>query len=710
MSETVRGILSRSKNLITSFVAGPKDKPADKARLAFASTDEVIAGLHTSTRSDTSSQCDDKVNEDEEEATTPKPPVKITTNRPTTEDGKVNNIELVVDEISEGAAEQRKTEKAMVKRAAFKVLCRNLQWHESGKGKGFKFVNYQNFQKKYSEEFRTLISMGMNYANLGIWLHDYLEVDTEAEKFGLRETKPRYFSEWLTVLTTMGADPGEEEEVREPTKEELESGSEDEDSGEYEELEEESSAEEKVKTEATNKTTIQQSTNKPHPATLATLKEDKRQRLEKSAKEIELDFYKHSRRESATELCSTMISGPKMVRRTTIKSQPKTLESIPKVIQRDTSMEGSIIIDQSAILMNSLIEAMQMNTNLEGIIEPLKNTVRDPMEWFSHYDMITGARNWSSEIKARMLRTKLKGTSARVFKSLSPAEQNDYNTVKKRICEELRPRDSKLTASVDYFGAKQKIDESVGDFEHRLSKLRKRADLKIDNERMVEIFISGLLPQLRVSCAQFRHANYDEVVLAAKDHEQILPSPEEVEINAINSRFEAGKTEKYSKPVCFYCKAEGHTKTDCKKWKEIIQECRIVGKCFSCQKTGHLAAQCPEKKKLLSSYPVETGVTASLGNSSCQIETKTTIIDSLKKSNQIKGTVLAKIRGPEVDQSVQLVTGLAERTVHVGLGTSARVNLQIDAPAMQGNTNSLSWSRLGKGLRASRDNRWISAS
>ncbi len=151
-----------------------------------------------------------------------------------------------------------------------------------------------------------------------------------------------------------------------------------------------------------------------------------------------------------------------------MKSQAKNLDSMPKIAQGNTTTRQ---FDHSAKLINSLIESMQMSTNLGGIIEPLKNSVRDPMEWFSHYDMVTGAPNWSSEIKARMLRTKLIGTSARVFKSLSNEEQNDYSTDKKRICEELRPRDSKLKASVDYFGAKQKIEESVGDFEYRLSKL-----------------------------------------------------------------------------------------------------------------------------------------------------------------------------------------------------------------------------------------------
>jgi len=124
---------------------------------------------------------------------------------------------LVCDEVSAKASTAKK-QNVVVTRAAFKKLCKNLQWHET-KGKGFKYVNYQNFIKKYPNEHRVLSNLGMTFAQLGVFIHDFLEADAQAEESGIRETLPKYYSEWLVVLKQFD-EGGHEEDADEPTLEE----------------------------------------------------------------------------------------------------------------------------------------------------------------------------------------------------------------------------------------------------------------------------------------------------------------------------------------------------------------------------------------------------------------------------------------------------------------------------------------------------------
>jgi len=83
------------------------------------------------------------------------------------------------------------------------------------------------------------------------------------------------------------------------------------------------------------------------------------------------------------------------------------------------------------------------------------------------------------------------------------------------------------------------------------------------------------------------------------------------------------------------------------------------------------------------------------------METKATIKDSLKLSNQNKGTVLAEVKGPKIDQSLRLEKRLAEREKEVGADVSDRVNTQVKTTTKQ----DTSWNRLGNSLRTSRTSR-----
>lgn len=111
------------------------------------------------------------------------------------------------------------------RRTAFKRLCNNLKWTESALGRGFKFTNYENFKKKYPAESAVLIECGMSFAHLEIFIHEFLTTDPEAEAFGIRETHPRYWSDWLSVLTKFTSTDPHEDEL-EPSKAKLASSGE----------------------------------------------------------------------------------------------------------------------------------------------------------------------------------------------------------------------------------------------------------------------------------------------------------------------------------------------------------------------------------------------------------------------------------------------------------------------------------------------------
>ncbi len=351
---------------------------------------------------------------------------------------------LIVDEVSERTSKARKI---AANRAAFKRLVKTLKWHESKKGRGFKFVNYENFRKKYPEEFKTLTSIGMNFANLGVFLHDFLTNDPASEEFGLRETPPTYYSDWFVVLVKFR---NELDEEIEPTLDELEStddsGSEDDENG----VNQESSEEEEA--------------NLTNMSSFPSRSESIRTKALQTTEAIKQDFMEHNWKNSGRPkgLSSTLLdlpNNPTKVGGTFTKlrdnGKPRTeITKTPKQPRKKLEVEETLSeasseetvgvettntipypADQSSTLMTALIEAFQLNTNLDGLIEPLKNGIRDPAEWFAHYDMITGARNWTPEVKVRMLRLKLKGSAARVFRSLTTEEKTNYNLVRKRICE-----------------------------------------------------------------------------------------------------------------------------------------------------------------------------------------------------------------------------------------------------------------------------------
>lgn len=110
-----------------------------------------------------------------------------------------------------------------------------------------------------------------------------------------------------------------------------------------------------------------------------------------------------------------------------------------------------------------------------------------------------------------------------------------------------------------------------------MNKLKNKADLRIDNNRRVEIFITVLIPQLRHSCAQYRRESYGDVVNHARDHETILPDPEEVEVNAISPQ-DTRNPDLLAKVRCYYCKEEGHMKGTCRRWLDIVSSME----CYKC--------------------------------------------------------------------------------------------------------------------------------
>ncbi len=577
----LNSLLSRTKSFISSITGEKDGVENDENRPANKSVQDVLGGLNSSKKSPPEEA------KSEIRSTLSGETSQIGNKPRTSSEQPPKGPVLVYDEVSKNVAGKRKKENILVTRAAFKRLCQNLKWHET-KGKGFKYENYQNFAKKYQKEYDILSSLGMSFAHLGVFIYDYLQADPEAEVFQIRETVPKYYSDWLVVLTRFYSKANEEDAV-EPTLSEIESGDD----------ECTKSEDEETSGTDTDEELLMIQDNKSKVA---------RKQSEARLKLMKNDFEKCGANRSSKDLCSTMMGSPKKTEKVVQIRQPISSVSSESVIvtnditgsktkrysetkpvECEQSINELLLEQTNAIqsltqgaggIMSSLLEAFQMNTPLDTI-DTLKDGNRDPTEWFAHYEMIVGARQWSERVKARMLRTKLKGTAARLFKQMTPEEQDNYSLVKQRICEELRPRDSRTTASVEYFGARQKVDECVLDYAYRLNKLKKRADLNIDNSRRVEIFIKGLTAALRQSCAQYKDKQYEEVVKLARDHEALLPDPEEIEINAIQRASKEGAEQK-----CYYCKQPGHMKGSCKKWLEICT-------CYRCKKTGHLAVQCP---------------------------------------------------------------------------------------------------------------------
>ncbi|XP_031766391.1 GATA zinc finger domain-containing protein 4-like [Galleria mellonella] len=118
----------------------------------------------------------------------------------------------------------------------------------------------------------------------------------------------------------------------------------------------------------------------------------------------------------------------------------------------------------------------------------------------------------------------------------------------------------------------------------KLTKEAREANIDLLKSQALNIFISGLIPQLHILLKSQKPSNFEEAVSIAISEEQEIKSRQEMS----SKHFEINKTKR-----CSNCHMLGHLSFQCRKQPMIrsVQTNRIPT-CFNCNKKGHVSRDC----------------------------------------------------------------------------------------------------------------------
>ena len=255
-----------------------------------------------------------------------------------------------------------------------------------------------------------------------------------------------------------------------------------------------------------------------------------------------------------------------------------------------TKQSGNQVSKQN-IGIDDLAQILQISNGALPNIEPLRTAKDDAKEWFDHYDMITKSYGWNDYMKGIKLPIFLKKDAQRIFRQIEPELQHEYKTAKATICRELMEEERALVRA-SFFQVAQKQGESPAEYGQRLKKMISKLDFSLKVPDLIEIFTTGLRPELRLAVMGNKSKTLEEAIKYAKKASQMMvDSQRSEEISNVNKSFEKPhikeQTER-SSVICYYCAENGHIKSECSIYKKAM----TLITCKLCGKRGHVAKHC----------------------------------------------------------------------------------------------------------------------
>ena len=269
----------------------------------------------------------------------------------------------------------------------------------------------------------------------------------------------------------------------------------------------------------------------------------------------------------------------------TVTNKPKPISPTSKIVQNHS--------DQNTIGLNDLAQLLQISNSVMPNIEPLRTAKDDAKEWFDHFEMITSSYGWNEATKGLKLPVFLKKDAQRIFKQIPVETRQDYQQVKKIICNELMEEERTLMRS-SFLNIVQKQGESPADYGYRLKKFINKLDITFKKPDLIAQFIAGLRPELRLAVMGNNSNSLDEATRYSQKVGQVIAETHRSEeIHSVSRVFQRQPTEKeptYSNNnvVCFHCAETGHIKADCSIYKKAMS----LVTCKKCNKKGHYAKKC----------------------------------------------------------------------------------------------------------------------
>lgn len=226
--------------------------------------------------------------------------------------------------------------------------------------------------------------------------------------------------------------------------------------------------------------------------------------------------------------------------------------------------------DNTSQLLAAAIKSLKKvvgNNRRPPRIETLRSTSQNVTTWFRKFDLLT--QKYEASEKAIEVVSYFEETAFEKFELLSSRKHNDYDEIKKHMMKHMKLETSLGSLKANFYSAKQRADETIEKFGHRLLTLVKEfpEDQRdtITNDLTV-VFREGCDADIRKNLVTMTDANFSKLWKAAKDIES--------------------------------CKLKCNTTIAAIKDDEDSEQVdAISGECFNCHKTGHLARNCPNKNK-----------------------------------------------------------------------------------------------------------------
>jgi hypothetical protein len=223
--------------------------------------------------------------------------------------------------------------------------------------------------------------------------------------------------------------------------------------------------------------------------------------------------------------------------------------------------------------------ATSIRQNKDVKIETLKFPSQNVVDWFEKFELLT--TRWSNKERGYEVVRYLEEIALTKYQLLK-TDKFDYEKIKDHLIKELRPKFSTRSLMADFFCAKQKSEESIDTYAHRLLGYIKQA--KTDQKNLFEnelgdVFRNGCDKRIKNFLLSENSSDFNTLWVLAKQLEKNVDELEETSINAIKSEYNSensinkqSESEKRAIPetkFCHFCGKNNHFSVDCREMKRI---------------------------------------------------------------------------------------------------------------------------------------------
>lgn len=264
--------------------------------------------------------------------------------------------------------------------------------------------------------------------------------------------------------------------------------------------------------------------------------------------------------------------------------------------------------DSLVTTLKNLATSLAQNKLLK--IDSLKYPTQNVVSWFERFELLT--TRWTEEDRGYEVVSYFEEIALQKYQLLRSDEFN-YQEIKKHMIKELRPKFSIRSLFSEFFSAKQRPDEKVDNFAHRLLTYIKDADNEqkiIFDKELGNVFVNGCDKKIQNFLLSEKTKDFNILWNLAKKIEKNNEDQEEISFNQINlsENFKASQVKFQSKnnsnereKFCHFCGKNNHYSVDCISMKQICESLKNFKRpeiCQFCKKPGHKEEKCFRKNKV----------------------------------------------------------------------------------------------------------------